>query len=241
MNPLDKTDHRPWPLPRRPWIMEQVWRDLLFTHWDFPADQIRSLVPPSLQLDTFGGRAWVSITPFHMSIRPRGLPVPPGLSRVLEMNCRTYVVAEGKPGIYFFSLDTISRLAVLGGRLFYLLPYFLADMRIEKRGDVFSYSSRRGDAWWRCEYGPQSAPTPAAPGSLNHWLTERYCLYTVHNGRTYRGDIHHVPWPLQEASAHIHENTVFKHATREMLVSSAPPAFSKELRVLIWPLERLRL
>jgi uncharacterized protein len=218
MHPLDKLDHRPWPLPQVPWIMEQVWRDLLFTHWDFPADIIRPLVPPSLQIDTFEGRAWVSVIPFQMSIRPRGLP---GRSRVIELNCRTYVVAEEKPGIYFFSLDTDSRVAVLGARLFYSLPYYHADMVVATQGEVISYCSRRNDARWRGVYAPQSPPCAAAPGSLNHWLTERYCLYTVRHGRTYRGNVHHVPWSLQEASVEIYENTVFEHSEKPLLVPRA--------------------
>jgi uncharacterized protein len=168
MNPLSIVDHRPWPLPKRPWIMVQVWRDLLFAHWNLPAAAIRGLVPQQLELDTFDGWAWVSITPFHMSVRLRGLPPFPGMLDFPELNCRTYVTAQGKPGIYFFSLDTANRAAVWGARTFYHLPYFHARMQIEKENDSISYSSKRGDALWRGTYTPTSAPRRAEPGSLDY-------------------------------------------------------------------------
>src|SRR5690348_8746221 len=139
MNPLTEQDHRPWPMPKRPWIMVQVWRDLLFTHWSVPPATIEHLVPEQLLLDTFDGQAWISITPFHMSLRFRGLPPLFGMSDFPELNCRTYVSAEGKPGIHFFSLDAARRAVVWGARTFYHLPYFQAIMRVAKNGDSFSY------------------------------------------------------------------------------------------------------
>src|SRR5689334_17559552 len=144
MNPLREVDHRPWPIPKRPWIMVQVWRDLLFAHWSFPPAVIRPLVPGELALDTFDERAWISITPFHMSLRVRGLPPLPGMFDFPELNCRTYVTLRGKPGIYFFSLDTANRAAVWGASTFYHLPYFHARMRVEKEAESISYSSIRG-------------------------------------------------------------------------------------------------
>lgn len=219
--------------------MVQVWRDLLFVHWSVPPAAIQHLVPEQLLLDTYDGQVWVSITPFHMSLRPRGLPPLPGMLDLPELNCRTYVKAEGKPGIYFFSLDIVSRLAVFGARTFYYLPYFHARMRIDKQGDSFSYSSSRGDAKWRATYGPTSAPRRSAPGSLDYFLAERYCLYTVRKGRTYRGEIHHVPWPLQDASVIIEENTVAQAAGIQLPPGPRAVFFSRELKVLLWPLERI--
>ena len=239
MNALVERNHRPWPLPKRPWIMVQVWRDLLFTHWSLPPAAIRDLVPEQLLLDTFDGQAWISITPFHMSLRLRGLPPLPGMFDLPELNCRTYVSAEGKPGIYFFSLDTTSRTAVWGARTFYHLPYFPAQMRVDRHDDSFSYSSTRGAARWRATYAPTSEARRARPGSLNYFLAERYCLYTVWKGRTYRGDIHHVPWPLQEASVNIEENTVAETAGIQLSAAPRAVSFARELKVLIWSLERI--
>lgn len=239
MNPLDALDHRPWPLPKRPWIMVQVWRDLLFAHWSLPQAVIRPLVPEQLALDTFDRQAWISITPFHMSLHLRGLPPLRGMYDFPELNCRTYVSVGGKPGIYFFSLDTANRMAVWGARTFYHLPYFHADMRVEKRADSISYSSSRERAQWRAIYAPTSGVRRAQPGSLDYFLAERYCLYTVWKGRTYRGEIHHVPWPLQDASVRIEENTVAQAAGIQLPGAPSAIAFAQELKVLLWNLERI--
>ena len=230
--------HRPWPLPTEPWLMEQCWYDLLFAHWQVPADNLRPLVARELPLDTFDGQCWVSVTPFHMSNRARVRALP-FTSHFRELNCRTYVNLGGKPGVFFFSLDASSRLAVWGARTFYHLPYHFADMRAEKQGDAIIYSSRRGSAEFKADYKPVGRVELAARGTLNHWLTERYCLYTVHKANVFRGDIHHVPWPLQEAEAEIEVNTIAEAAG--ITLPAAPPAlsFSRELKVLIWPLQRV--
>jgi uncharacterized protein len=247
-NPLAEIDHRPWPIPRRPWMMTQVWRDLLFAHWSLPPAAIQHLVPHPLRLDTFEGQAWVSIAAFHMSLRLRGLPVLPGMADLPELNCRTYVTAEGKPfeaqgkpGIYFFSLDITSRSAVLGARSFYHLPYFRARMSIERHGDSFEYASSRGEARWRASYAPctSSPPRRAPPGSLDCFLAERYCLYTVWREKTYRGDIHHAPWPLQDADVNIEENTIARAAGIDLPRSPHAVCFARELKVLLWTLERV--
>lgn len=243
MNPLEKTNHRPWPIPSSAWVMKQFWRDLLFAHWPVPPEVLRPLVPASLPIDTFERRAWLTVAPFHMEIRPRGTPAPPGFSRIPELNCRTYVTIDGKPGVYFFSLDITSRAAVWGARTFYHLPYFRAEMHVEKTGDYVSYSSRRlrREATWRGAYSPISDVWQAAPGSVEHFLTERYCLYTAHRNRVYRADIHHLPWPLQRAHAEIHENTIAEAAG---VALSGPPvvlSFAREIEVLVWPLRLLCL
>lgn len=217
--------------------MKQVWRDLLFAHWPLPPDLIRPLVPAPLQLDTFREQSWITLAPFHMSIRPRGLPVLPGMSRIPELNCRTYVTFAGKPGVFFFSLDAASRAVVWGARTFYRLPYFLADMRVEKSGETVSYSSRRSDAAWQATYGPISNVQLADPGTIDHWLTERYCLYTAHKGRAYHGEIHHCPWALQNAQADIQENTIAKAAGIALHRPPSIVSFTREIEVLVWPLQ----
>lgn len=239
MNPLSKQDHRPWPVPKRPWIMAQVWRDLLFAHWNVRPAAIRHLVPKEFGLDSFDGEAWVTITPFHMSLRMRGLPPLPGMFDVPELNCRTYVTVEGKPGIYFFSLDIASHAAVFGARTFFHLPYFHSQMRIDKRGGSISYCSVRGKARWLGTYAAASGVRHAQPGSLDYFLAERYCLYTVRKQRTYRGEIHHVPWPLQSASVSIKENSVANAAGIHLLDDPVHVCFARELKVLVWALERI--
>jgi uncharacterized protein len=239
---LRVTAHRPWPVPDRPWIMRQNWHDLLFMHWPLPPDDLRPLVPAQLELDLYCDQAWIGVVPFWMSgIRKRGLPPMPGLSRFPELNVRTYVRYGQKAGVYFFSLDAANSTAVWAARKFYHLPYFQAEMRAEERGGEFMYSSRRleSSAEYSGRYHPVSDVKLRHKGSLEHFLTERYCLYTVSDGRVYCGEIHHSPWPLQDATANVTQNSM---ATASgIALPPAPPIlhFAKRLDVLIWPLERV--
>lgn len=221
--------------------MQQTWHDSLFAHWSVPTEAMRPLVPAQLTLDTFDGQCWVGVVPFHMSgIRRRGLPAVPGLSRFPELNVRTYVTYGGKAGVYFFSLDAANLPAVLAARAFYHLPYFHADMTTQERGGIIHYASRRyrAEAEFRGRYHPTRETRLAAPGSIEHWLTERYCLYTTHDGQLYRGEIHHAQWPLQTAEAELATNTV---AAAGISLPDAIPhlLFARKLDVLIWPLARV--
>jgi uncharacterized protein len=244
MNPdaiLAASTHRPWPLPHRPWIMVQIWHDLLFAHWPIPPDVVRGRVPAELPLDLFDGKAWIGVVPFHMSdVRPRWVPPLPGLSRFPEMNVRTYVTIDNKPGVYFFSLDATNLPAVWAARTFYYLPYFHAKMHVRVSGHEVTYTSRRntGAAELQMQYRPVRPVRQTQRSSLEHWLTERYCLYTVHKGTTYRCEIHHRPWPLQNAEATIYTNTMASAAGIALPDVQPLLHFSRRQEVLIWPLTR---
>jgi hypothetical protein len=234
-------EHRPWPLPRGPWIMQQTWHDLLFAHWSLPESAMRSLVPASLTLDRFDGRCWMGVVPFRMSdIHARGLFPFFGLSQFAELNVRTYVTYGGKPGVYFFSLDAANLPAVWAARQFYHLPYFYAVMSSQEAAGEIRYRSHRqkGDAEFRGQYHPTTEVRLREKGTIEHWLTERYCLYTTHHGRVYRGEIHHQPWPLQEAEAEIEVNTVAAAAGIALPAIAPLLHFAHRLEVLIWPLRR---
>jgi uncharacterized protein len=235
---LQTTAHRSWPLPKTPWIMLQVWHNLLFAHWPVPAATLRSLVPIALTVDTFEGNAWVGITPFRLELRPRGIPI--FLSKFEELNCRTYVVTNNKPGIFFFSLDAASRLAVLAARKLYLLPYFSAQMSAQDDLDGISYLSRRseGRACFEGTYDPKGSVREAQRGTLKYWLTER-CLYTHSQGHLYRGEIHHRQWPLQDATCDIRQNSIASAAGISLPLIPPLCHFSRRLDVLIWPLQRV--
>jgi uncharacterized protein YqjF (DUF2071 family) len=223
--------------------MAQTWHDLLFAHWPLGPDILRPLVPPELPLDTFDGRCWVGIAPFHMSgIRLRGLPPLPGLSRFPEMNVRTYVALDGKPGVYFFSLDAANLLAVWAAGAFYRLPYFHARMSVGMRNDWIVYDSRRrgSSAEFRGRYRPIAPVQLQHKGTLANWLTERYCLYTVAAGRVYRAEIHHQQWPLQDAEGEIEMNTVAAAAGIRFPQDAPLLHFAKRLEVLIWPLREVK-
>jgi uncharacterized protein len=236
-----ETQHRPWPVPERPWVMAQTWDDLLFAHWRVPAESIARLVPQGLEVDQHDGTAWLGVTPFVLTgFRLRGVPPLPRVSTFPELNVRTYVTAEDKPGIWFFSLDAASRLAVEGARLTYKLPYFQARMSARRRGEHVEYTSDRldgSDHSFAGRYRPTGEVFNAEPGSLEWFLTERYCLYAVDEGRLHRADIQHPPWPLQEAEAALETNTM---PPREITLQGSPLwHFSRRQDVLIWPLQAL--
>jgi uncharacterized protein YqjF (DUF2071 family) len=242
---LRETAHRPWPLPQGPWLMAQTWEDLLFAHWPVPPERLRPLLPASVPLDVREGSAWVAVTPFRVSAaRLRGLPHLPGVTAFPELNVRTYTTIDGKPGIWFMSLDAASALAVFGARRTYRLPYFEARMECRERGGWIEYRSRRtsGDgepADLVGRYRPTGPEAPPAPGSLEHWLTERYCLYTLdEQGGVLRADIHHPPWQLRTAEAGFEVNTMAEPYGLEL---DEPPALlhlAGRQDVLIWPLGR---
>ena len=204
---------------RRPWFMFQSWQRLLFAHWPVATEALAPVVPPQLEIDTFGGRAWVAVTPFEVrGFRVRFTPPLPGVSAFNEINVRTYVTVGGRPGIFFFSLDADSRFAVIGARRTFRVPYFAASMRFDESGFRSERTSRDGPAAsFRASYGPAGARFHAARGSLEYWLTERYRLYTLdRRGRVLSGEILHPPWPLQPARAQIEENTMGRQVGIEL-------------------------
>lgn len=232
------TEHRPWPKPSIPWVLFQSWRDLLFAHWRIDAALLRQRVPPQLELDLHEGTAWVGITPFLLTdFRPRGLPALPPISRFPELNLRTYVRAEGRAGIYFFSLDAGSTVAVAGARTMFRLPYHRADMEIEEDDGAVRFRSERRDedARFSARYRATDHAFQAEGGSLEHFLTERYALFTVlGDGTVLRTDIHHRPWPLQPAEAEIGDNTLAEAAELPTLAGEPLLHFSRRQDTLVW-------
>lgn len=210
---LEETVHRPWKMPDAPWLMTQTWHDLLFAHWRVPPEWLRASVPTHFPIDLFDGDAWLGIVPFHMTnVSARGVPSLPWVSAFPELNVRTYVRLGDRPGVYFFSLDAGNPLAVRAARMVLNLPYYSASMIVTPSGDAVDYrSQRQGDpgAAFEATYGPDGSVSTPVEGTLEYFLTERYCLYHVdHRGRPYRLEIHHPPWPLQPAHARMIRNTM---------------------------------
>ncbi|MEC7352772.1 MAG: DUF2071 domain-containing protein [Planctomycetota bacterium] len=177
------------------------WRNLLFAHWRVDPDRLASLIPAGLELDTFDGCGWVGLIPFTMDqTRPWGLPSLPGISRFHECNVRTYVLCDGVPGVWFFSLDAASRIAVAGGRMLWKLNYVHAAFEVSTADGRTDYAVKRADGTRSRVSWREGAELPTSEsGSLRHFLTERYCLYSASRGRVWRGGIHHEPWRLREA------------------------------------------
>ncbi len=212
-----RTD-RVWPLPRQPWVMRMTWSELLFAHWQVEPEKVQSLLPNGVTLDSRDGMAWVGVVPFLMSnIAPRLCPPISGLSRLLELNVRTYVTVGGKPGVWFFSLDAASRVAVRVARLTFNLPYMDAKMAMDQaQHDTIEYQSKRThrgepSAEYDASYSAAGEFFEAKPGSLEYWLTARYCLYSANrSGRIFRGEIDHPPWSLAPATYTERINTMGK-------------------------------
>lgn len=240
---LAQQSHRPWPLPAARWTWRQSWRDLLFAHWPVPLAELAPLVPAPLRLQEFEGTSWVGVVPFHMAgVMRRGLPDLPWVSAFPELNLRLYVEHEGRAGVWFLSLDATNPLAVWAARRFFHLPYEHARIDIAARDDGFDYDSRRrgGGADLAVHYAPTSGPRLAAPGTLEHWLTERYCLYAVSpRGALYRADVHHLPWPLQDARATFTRNTLCEPHGFALRGEPALLHFARRLDVVVWSPERL--
>ncbi len=228
-------------------IMHQDWGKLLFMHWRMDEKALRPLIPERLTIDTYDGSAWIAIAPFTMwDIRalPPLLPPVPGLSRMHELNVRTYVHLDNIPGVWFFSLDANSAIAVLTARTFFHLPYFNAEMELEQKDQIIIYSSSRThanaqaaefDATWKiCETLDYSHP-----GSLEFFLTERYCLYSSHKQKLYRSRIFHQPWPLKRASLSSFNSTMIE--SHKLPTPKGDPLlhYAEEISVDIWPLEEV--
>lgn len=226
--------------------MHMSWEELAFLHWPVDAEELRPFVPPPLGLETWDGKAWLGVVPFFMrGVRPRFTPSVPGISAFPELNLRTYVTAEGKPGVWFFSLDVTKRLTVVLARKLFHLPYNKASMKTRTEDGWVHYASARaegdGTFGFTGRYRGLGDITRAVAGSIDAWLTERYCLYSADDrGRVFRGDIHHEPWPLQKAECEIQINTVADAFGISALQGEPLAHFVRKLDVVAWTLEPVR-
>ena len=247
MNTLDRLAPQQRPTGRV--VMRPIWDDLLFLHWDFAPDVVQRLLPPGLEVDTYEGRAWVGLVPFTMrDVRPYWLPKLGHLGAFYEtfpeLNVRTYVVRDGIPGVWFFSLDAGSSFAVLAARLWFKLPYFKARMHLHRgRDGLVRYGSRR---LWphplpaRCatRYRIEGEAAPAPVGSLEHFLVERYVLYSRRGKALFRGRVHHAPYQVQAAKVeHLRESCL--SAAGLTRLQNAPHAlYARRVAVEVFDLER---
>lgn len=243
--------HRPWPPPARPWALAMRWRDLLFMHWPLPPAALRPLIPPPLRLDTFDGAAWIGVVPFMMTgVRPHYLPALAPVSAFPELNVRTYVTLDDKPGVWFFSLDAASPLAVRAARLGFHLPYYDARMTCahddDGDGGFVRYSSVRTHrgappAEFAARYRPTGPVAPVPEGGIERWLTERYCLYAgTPRGRVWRGEISHGRWPLQPAEAEVERDTMMAPLRLALPKSRPLLHVARQLDVVAWTPDAVR-
>jgi uncharacterized protein len=218
-------------------MQAQTWVEHAFLHWRFEPSQLSRLLPDSVELETYDGSAWLGVTPFLLTgLRLRGLPPLPGISTFPEVSARTYVTRDGKPGLWYFALDAGSTLAVEAAKRVYRLPYARSQIRYVRDGNRIHLESARAGAAFSADYGGVGESFVAAPGSLEAFLTDRYCIYTEDGGRVYRTELHHRPWELRRGDAIVDLNTF-----TPMPLPSTPThvLFAERQDALIWPLREL--
>ncbi len=236
--------HRPF--RQGPWIMRQTWHNLLFAHWPLAPETVLHLIPGGLRLDTFDGKAWVGVIPFRLSgIGLRGIPAIPPFNAFPEINVRTYVTRDGIPGVYFLSLDANNPAAMSLARSWFRLPYIRSDITCRQSGDSVHFTSQRRDpalptARFCGTYRPTGEAANSSPGTVEHFLTERYCYYSTDRaGKLYRCDVAHDPWLLQKAEAEITDNTMA--LAHGITLPAVEPLlhYAAHMKTTIWPVRKL--
>jgi len=244
MQPKAESQHA-----NQPVVMYQRWEQLLFLHWSFDPVVIQQTLPPGLTVDTFDGRAWVGVVPFFMSgVRPRFLPAVPRISNFQELNLRTYVIdAEGRRGVWFYSLDTSHRFPVWIARRFFHLNYRYAKMSAERNGPHIQYKSERHleNGWdqpQHFEWSPNGVVRRAEQGCLEHFLVERYRLFSFNakRGELLSGCVSHVPYSVQDVELSSFSTQLFD-LNGLMAPTGAPESVlaSAGVSVRIYPLGRV--
>ncbi len=236
--------------PDQPVLLHQNWHHLLFLHWEVPYAELQALVPAGLTVDTFEGKAYIGLVPFTLTgVRPVGTPPLPWISSFHEVNVRTYVHIGGRdPGVWFFSLDASSTVAVAAARAAYKLAYFHAAIDFEtSKGalPVIGFHSRRDDdrgpmpAHAHIRYQAIEGPAAAAsPGTIEHFLVERYILYSEdEQRRLHRARVHHQPYPVQRAEVLELDETLIWAAGVKRHDAIGLRHYAREVNVKVYPLE----
>lgn len=228
-------------LPFLPWIMKQTWIDSLFIHYPVKREVLQKFVPVVFPIDTYNGVGWISIVPYLTSaMRPRIFPSLPGVRQFPGYNVRTYVIVNGRPGVYFFSLAAANWFATTAAKTFFRLPYYYLNIHMDNHEDIVFFNShplKHNGAQLICHYKPISKPIPASKGSLDEWLIERYCLYTTNKrGVPFRCNILHHPWLLQDVEVDFHKNNIVSAFNLTTEINEPIMHFSKRAEVRIWPL-----
>lgn len=245
----DKFDRRPWPVPDGPHLMELTWNNILLLHRPIEKGRLVDLIPQGLELQTYDGAAWISIVALHMTgVHMKGMPSVPFASEFLQLNVRTYVQAGYKPGIFIFSSDVSNPLVMVAEKQLFHVPSHFAEMTHQSDAGLNLFSSKRyesggSSAEFSVSYGPVSPVYAAEKGSLDQWLVERYCQYAVGpQGKLYRSEIHHFPWPLQRADALTGENNLALPNGSEFPKKGVTLChFAHRLDVMLWGAHEVNL
>jgi len=224
-----------------PWVLFMTWRDLLFASWRVPVEMLRPHVPPAHAIDTFDGSAWVTMVPMRVTgMHWRGVPPIQGIDTLRELNLRTYTTRNGKPGVYFLSIECPSVFNDWMAQHCFGVPYYEAQIATYSDGSSFRFAAERTQkdkppAAFFANFSPTGETFSPQPGTLEQFLVERYCLYFVKDRSIYRGDIHHDDWKLQLAETQIDVNTVPGAAGLDLPAKPDHTVFCIRTDTLIWP------
>jgi len=214
------------------WFLAETRRDLLLAYWRVPLDALARMLPPELAVDTYEGEAWLGLVSCRLeALRIRGLPPLPGLSSGPQLEVCTYVSLDDRPGLWLFSLERSKQVLVEAAKRSLRLPAYRARLSAESG----SFDAERDGLAYRVRYEPRGSPFAPAPGTLDHFLTERFSLYTADGGRLYRAELNHLPWSLRHAECAVGAATL-----SPLLLDGEPHALHAAAQdVLVWPLEEL--
>jgi hypothetical protein len=228
--------HRPWPLPRSPWAQAQTRRDILLAHWRVPIDVLARLLPVEVAADTFDGEAWLNVSAYRVTgLRVRGLPPLPGLSTFPQLEVSTPVTVDGYPGLWLFQIETAKQIVVEASKRTHRFPAYRARISTGRDAVGFHFDATRDGLELDAVYAGRGSEFSPGPGTVEHFLTERYALYTADGGRLYRAQVHHAPWLLQGAAGEV------RSATLAPLPIEGEPylLYSTAQDILLWALEEL--
>lgn len=230
---LSDTSKRPWKIPSGNWSYYQEWNNALFLHWKVSPEELKEHTPANLDIDFYNGECWISLVAFTMErIRPRNMPSVSAISNFHEINIRTYLTTEDKPGVYFLNIKAGKRLSSFIAIKLSGLKYQFSKLKRDDNGDI-KYVSIKNVKGFEFEIGYKIGHIIRNKTDLDRWLTERYCLYFDKNEKNYRYDIHHKPWDLYEVEI---DNFVIEYKIGNILLNRKPDLmhYSKGVEVISW-------
>ena len=233
--------HKGTAFPNLPWIMKQTWHDLLFAHYPVKLELLQKLVPPVFQLDSYNGIGWVGVVPFHVqNHRVRLLPPIPGFDRFAQINIRTYVTVNGKRGVYFIRVHMNHLIAGVLAKTFYYMPFQAAIVKMEQSDRYINFCSIKSkQIEFQCHYTPISESKLAEKASFEHWLVERYSMYSLNRkGEVMRSDILHNYWPLQLAEGEITNHSILLNEGIQVANNEPILHYAKKMEAMLWPVVR---
>ncbi len=236
---LKQTNHRTTDYPNGPWIASQLWKHLLFINYPVDEHTVGKIIPEGLEVDTFDGKAWITVLPFKIeNFTVRRIPLK-GIDQFLELNVRTYVRRNGKPGVYFFRLDAEKIMDVFGAR-FATLTYYNAEMEMTKgrNSGTYHYLSRRKSnrqVVFEATFRPSEKTRVAEEGSLTKWLADRYFLFSECGKSIFEGPIHHRAWRVAEVDVELKQNQMLPTMVNDAILGEPYCFYAYQKRALFWP------